>query len=48
MNDSSAASQELSAEVPVDADADLDKRAGKCVREQKMDEKECIVFDLAA
>jgi hypothetical protein len=48
MDESAAASRELAAEVPVDANADLDQRACKCVRKQQMDGKEYIVSDLAA
>jgi hypothetical protein len=47
MDKSAAASCELSAEMPVDAGADLDQRARKCTREQQMDGKEYMKSDLA-
>jgi hypothetical protein len=48
VDESVAALRELSAEVPVDLDDDLDHRARKCVRYQKMDGEEYIASDLAA
>jgi hypothetical protein len=48
MDESVAASRELFAEVSVDVDDDLDHRARKCVRKQKMDGIEYIASDLEA